>query len=129
MHCRLAAATETARREFGLALGLLPEEMLARGAAGIGRGSFETVKLTRKRAGGIHHGQGSLTPRKAEYIGADQTVILSFRLQLCGGPYIPISGDIVSFQRLPNDAVVLRGRVATVGGKGCSRQLWLPLAG
>src|ERR1017187_2442072 len=33
---------------------------------------------------------GSWTPRKAEYICADQTVILSFRLQLGGGPYMPI---------------------------------------
>jgi hypothetical protein len=51
---------------------------------------FQAVTLVRKRAGGIHHGQESLTPPKAEYIGADQTVISIFRLQFCGGPYIPI---------------------------------------
>jgi hypothetical protein len=44
----------------------------------------------RVKAGGIHRGQESLTPPKAEYIGADQTVIVSFRLQTSGGPYIPI---------------------------------------
>ena len=37
-----------------------------------------TGKLKRKRAGGFHHGQESLTPPKAEYIGADRTVILNF---------------------------------------------------
>jgi hypothetical protein len=51
---------------------------------------FQAVTLIRKRAGGIHHGQESLTPPKAEYIGADQTVISIFRLQFCGGPYISI---------------------------------------
>ena len=38
----------------------------------------------------IHHGPESLTPLKAEYIGADQLPLIIFRLQLCGGPYIPI---------------------------------------
>jgi hypothetical protein len=52
--------------------------------------AFEAATLMRKRAGGIHHGQESLTSPKAEYIGADQTVISIFRLQFCGGPYIPI---------------------------------------
>lgn len=52
--------------------------------------AFEAATLIRKRAGGIHHGQESCTPPKAEYIGADQTVISIFRLQFCGGPYIPI---------------------------------------
>jgi hypothetical protein len=33
----------------------------------------------------------SFSPLKAEYIGADQTVIVRFRLQTRGGPYIPIS--------------------------------------
>ena len=32
-----------------------------------------------------------MTPLKAEYIGADQLPLIIFRLQLCGGPYIPIS--------------------------------------
>jgi len=39
----------------------------------------------------IHHGPESLTPPEAEYIGADQLPSFVFRLQLCGGPYIPIS--------------------------------------
>src|SRR5579863_7264041 len=30
-----------------------------------------------------------MTPPKAEYIGADQLPYFVFRLQLCGGPYIP----------------------------------------
>src|ERR1017187_4546471 len=38
----------------------------------------------------IHHGPESVTPLKAEYIGADQLPFFVFRLQLCGGPYIPI---------------------------------------
>jgi hypothetical protein len=33
-----------------------------------------------------------MTPPKAEYIGADQLPFFIFRLQLYGGPYIPISG-------------------------------------
>lgn len=52
--------------------------------------------FNRKRAGGIHHGQESLIPQKAEYIGADQIVIRSFRLQTSGGPYI---ADIVPVNR------------------------------
>jgi hypothetical protein len=52
--------------------------------------AFEAATLMRKRAGGIHHGQESWTPPKAEYIGADQTIISIFRLQFCDGPYIPI---------------------------------------
>ena len=31
-----------------------------------------------------------MTPLEAEYIGADQLPLFVFRLQLCGGPYIPI---------------------------------------
>ena len=38
----------------------------------------------------IHHGPESMTPPKAEYIGADQLPLIIFRLQLYGGPYIPI---------------------------------------
>ena len=34
--------------------------------------------------------RSQLTPLKAEYIGADQLPLFVFRLQLCGGPYIPI---------------------------------------
>ena len=43
----------------------------------------------RKRARGIHHGQGSQIPTKAEYVCADQNAISSFRLQTRGGPYAP----------------------------------------
>jgi hypothetical protein len=32
----------------------------------------------------------TMTPPKAEYIGADQFPLNIFRLQLCGGAYIPI---------------------------------------
>jgi hypothetical protein len=32
-----------------------------------------------------------VTPLKAEYIGADQLPFFVFRLQHCGGPYIPRS--------------------------------------
>ncbi len=32
-----------------------------------------------------------VTPLKAEYIGADHLLFFVFRLQLCGGPYIPVS--------------------------------------
>ena len=59
--------------------------------------AFEAATLIRKRAGGIHHGQESCTPPKAEYIGADQTVISIFRLQFCGGPYIPLCSLSVRF--------------------------------
>ena len=38
----------------------------------------------------IHHGPESLTPLKAEYIGADQLPSIIFRLHCRGGPYIPI---------------------------------------
>ena len=56
----------------------------------IGSGPIEAKQLIRKRAGGIHHGQELQTPLKAEYIGADQTVIVRIRLQTSSGPYIPI---------------------------------------
>jgi hypothetical protein len=39
---------------------------------------FQTVSLNRMKAGGIHHGQESLTPPKAEYIGADHISIQFF---------------------------------------------------
>jgi hypothetical protein len=51
---------------------------------------LEAVSPQRKRAGGIHHGQQSSTPPKTEHIGADHLSILVFRLQFCGGLYIPI---------------------------------------
>jgi hypothetical protein len=39
-----------------------------------------------------------MTPPKAEYIGADQLPLIIFRLQLYGGPYIPIrSGNEQEF--------------------------------
>jgi hypothetical protein len=47
----------------------------------------------RAKAGGFHHGQ-EFSPLKAEYIGADQTVIVRFRLQTSGGPYITILPNI-----------------------------------
>src|ERR1700681_2931808 len=47
----------------------------------------------------IHHGPESVTPLEAECIGADQLPLLVFRLQLCGGPYIPIGrGNSSLFQ-------------------------------
>jgi hypothetical protein len=78
----LLADTEMAQRSNRRFLNLISVEV------------FQAVTLIRKRAGGIHHGQESLTPPKAEYIGADQTVISIFRLQFCGGPYIPIMAVI-----------------------------------
>jgi hypothetical protein len=80
----LLADTEMAQRSNRRFLNLISVEV------------FQAVTLIRKRAGGIHHGQESLTPPKAEYIGADQTVISIFRLQFCGGPYIPIMKSILS---------------------------------
>ena len=71
--------TEMAQRSNRRFLNLISEEVLP-----------DRRQLNRKRAGGIHHGQESWTPPKAEYIGADHTVISIFRLQFCGGPYIPI---------------------------------------
>ena len=49
--------------------------------------------------------RGPLTPLKAEYICADHTVILSFRLRQRGGPYIPIRRDNASafFKRQRTD--------------------------
>src|SRR6202521_4382864 len=59
---------------------LLSEKVLTRPSTLYGQGRAD-----------IHHGPESVTPRKAEYIGADQMPFFVFRLQLCGGPYIPIS--------------------------------------
>ena len=42
----------------------------------------------RERADSIMAREKLLSPQKAEYIGADQTVILNLRLQFHGGPYI-----------------------------------------
>ena len=36
-----------------------------------------------------------LNSLKAEYIGADQLPLFVFRLQLCGGPYIPITPPFI----------------------------------
>src|ERR1700694_236511 len=58
---------------------LLSEKGLTRPSTLYGRGRAD-----------IHHGPESVTPLEAEYIGADQLPLLVFRLQLCGGPYIPI---------------------------------------
>jgi hypothetical protein len=75
---RLLADIEMAQRSNRRFLNLISVEV------------FKAVTLMRKRAGGIHHGQESLTPPKAEYFGADLIVHPSYRLQFCGGPYIPI---------------------------------------
>ena len=88
----LLADTEMAQRSNRRFLNLISVE------------AFQAVTLMRKRAGGIHHGQESWTPPKTEYIGADQTVVSIFRLQFCGGPYIPI---IVHNGQMPAMAVVL----------------------
>ena len=58
---------------------LISEKVFTRPSTLYGRGRAD-----------IHHGPGSLTPLKAEYISADQMPLLIFRLQLYGGPYIPI---------------------------------------
>ena len=52
-------------------------------------GTFQFFKLLDDVP--IHHGPESRTPLKAEYIGADQLPFFVFGLQLCGGPYIPIT--------------------------------------
>src|ERR1700692_637245 len=59
---------------------LISEKVLTRPSTLYGRGRAD-----------IHHGPESVTPLKAEYIGADQLPSFVFRLQLCGGPYIPIT--------------------------------------
>src|SRR5665213_3405665 len=59
---------EMAQRSNRRFLNLISEEVL------------QAVTLIRKRAGGIHHGQESPTPPKAEYIGADRTSIPQFSL-------------------------------------------------
>ena len=58
---------------------LISEKVFTRPSTLYGRGRAD-----------IHHGPESMTPLKAEYIGADQLPLFVFRLQLCGGPYIPI---------------------------------------
>jgi hypothetical protein len=58
---------------------LISEKVFTRPSTLYGRGRAD-----------IHHGPESVTPLKAEYIGADQMPFFVFRLQLCGGPYIPI---------------------------------------
>jgi len=40
---------------------------------------------------------GAWTPTKAEYICADQTVTLIFRLRQSGGPYIPVRPRFPSY--------------------------------
>src|ERR1017187_7263006 len=58
---------------------LISEKVFTRPSTLYGRGRAD-----------IHHGPESVTPLKAEYVGADQLPLFIFRLQLCGGPYIPI---------------------------------------
>src|ERR1700674_641242 len=81
-------------RKIEMAQGLIPrfrnlisEKVLKR---------LSTLK-GRERAD-IHHGPESLTPLKAEYIGADHLPFFVFRLQLCGGPYIPIISFLRTYQ-------------------------------
>jgi hypothetical protein len=59
---------------------LISEKVFTRPSTLYGRGRAD-----------IHHGPESMTPLKAEYIGADQLPCFVFRLQLYGGPYIPIT--------------------------------------
>src|SRR6202521_2738486 len=60
---------------------LISEKVFTRPSTLYGRGRAD-----------IHHGPESMTPPKAEYIGADQLPLIIFRLQLYGGPYIPVRG-------------------------------------
>src|SRR6266446_9334597 len=60
---------------------LISEKVFTRPSTLYGRGRAD-----------IHHGPELLTPLKAEYISADQLPLFIFRLQLCGGPYIPRRG-------------------------------------
>jgi hypothetical protein len=57
---------------------LISEKVFTRPSTLYGRGRAD-----------IHHGPESVTPLKAEYIGADQLPLIIFRLQRRGGPYIP----------------------------------------
>jgi hypothetical protein len=59
-------------------------------AASRSRGEFFELSILFVALGLYIIGPESLTPPKAEYIGADQLPSFVFRLQLCGGPYIPI---------------------------------------
>src|SRR6202521_4946254 len=68
---------------------LIPGKVFTRPSTLYGRGRAD-----------IHHGPESVTPLKAEYIGADQLPFIVFRLQLCGGPYIPVSGLHKTWPRL-----------------------------
>jgi len=52
--------------------------------------AFRPPRLWGRERADIHHGPESLTPLKAEYIGADHLPFFDFRLHLCGGPYIPV---------------------------------------
>src|ERR1017187_5280016 len=67
---------------------LISEKVFTRPSTLYGRGRAD-----------IHHGPESVTPLKAEYIGADQLPLFVFRLQLCGGPYIPISRPLRALTR------------------------------
>src|ERR1700692_1236531 len=69
---------------------LISEKVLTRPSTLYGRGRAD-----------IHHGPESVTPLEAEYIGADQLPCSVFRLQLPGGPYIPITDLSVGFASVP----------------------------
>ena len=58
----------------------------------IGKGPYQTVHIIGTRASGHPSWPGVDDSTKAEYISADQLPLFVFRLQLCGGPYIPIRG-------------------------------------
>jgi hypothetical protein len=53
--------------------------------------SSRPSSLCGRKQADIHHGTESLTPLTAESIGADQLPFSVFRLQLCGGPYLPLT--------------------------------------
>ena len=60
-----------------------------------------------------------MTPLKAEYIGADQLPFFLFRLQLCGGPYIPIRGRHVYHDIAHSKPIIAR---VSVGHTEASRR-------
>src|ERR1700692_957566 len=84
-------------REKEFLPGLLAENTDGDGSLPRSRNLISEKVLTRpstlygRERAEIHHGPESVTPLKAEHIGAAQLPLFVFRLQLCGGPYIPIS--------------------------------------
>jgi hypothetical protein len=81
----------------------------------IGKGRFQAVQFIGRERADIHQGPESLTPLETEYISADHLPSLVFRLQLCGGPYIPIRGMWPgnirhAFYRVPKSTSRVLGR-------------------